>query len=313
MLLGLVRPTSGTALINGQPFGRLGRPAGVVGAVLEAQGFHPRRTARNHMHVYAAAAGVPDGRADQLLELVGLGSAAGLKVGGYSLGMRQRLALATALIGDPQILLLDEPANGLDPEGITWLRTFLQGFARTGRTVLMSSHLLAEVGQTVDQVVIIASGRTVYQGRLDDLRDSQQGRVIVRPSDPAALLAALRGKGIGPVGPTPDGQLVVIGAGTKDVADIALAAGVSIYGIHEDKPDLERLFFQLTGGQSVGPVGYPPPVPFLGQPPPPGAPPQHWQVQPPAPPSAWAPPPTVDPLTGRPQDGGPQRDTGGGA
>jgi len=171
MLLGLVKPTGGTATINGRPFHQLGQPGRVVGAVLEAQGFHPARTARNHLRVYAAAIGVPDAQADQVMGLVGLGSAADRKVGGFSLGMKQRLALATALLGDPQVLVLDEPANGLDPEGIAWLRTFLQSYARMGRTVLISSHLLAEVAQTVDSVLILSRGRLVAERRIDELRD----------------------------------------------------------------------------------------------------------------------------------------------
>jgi ABC-2 type transport system ATP-binding protein len=150
MLLGLVRPNAGTALINGVPFERLGNPGRVVGAVLEATSFHPTRKAGDHLRVYAHAMGVPQQRVDQLLGLVGLQLAADRKAGGYSLGMKQRLALATALLGDPQVLVLDEPANGLDPEGIAWLRNFLRNFAYSGRTVLISSHILAEVEQTVD-------------------------------------------------------------------------------------------------------------------------------------------------------------------
>jgi ABC-2 type transport system ATP-binding protein len=249
MLLGLVTPTAGISLINGRPFNQLGNPARVVGAVLEAQGFHPKRTARNHLRVYAAAIGVPDQRADQVLQLVGLGGAADRKTGGFSLGMKQRLALATALLGDPQVLVLDEPANGLDPEGIAWLRTFLQSFARGGRTVLISSHLLAEVEQTVDQVVIISRGQAMYYGSLEQLRRSQQSRVLVQPSDGNALVAALQAEGVTAIEQTPDGRLAVTGAEAKQVADIALQAGVSIYGIQEEQVDLERLFFQLTNGQ----------------------------------------------------------------
>jgi ABC-2 type transport system ATP-binding protein len=249
MLLGLVTPTAGTSLINGRPFNQLGNPARVVGAVLEAQGFHPKRTARNHLRVYAAAIGVPDQRADQVLQLVGLGGAADRKAGGFSLGMKQRLALATALLGDPQVLVLDEPSNGLDPEGIAWLRTFLQSFARGGRTVLISSHLLAEVEQTVDQVVIVSRGQAMYYGPLEQLRRSQQSRVLVQPSDGNALVAALQAQGVTAIEQTPDGRLAVTGAEAKRVADIALQAGVSIYGIQEEQVDLERLFFQLTNGQ----------------------------------------------------------------
>src|SRR5688500_399241 len=178
MLLGLVKPTGGTATINGRLFHQLGQPGRVVGAVLDEQGFHPARSARNHLTVYAAAI---DAQADQVLGLVGLASAADRKVGGFSLGMKQRLALATALLGDPQVLVLDEPANGLDPEGIAWLRTFLQSYARMGRTVLISSHLLAEVEQTVDEVVIVSSGQTMYYGTLEHIRQQQQSSVFVQP------------------------------------------------------------------------------------------------------------------------------------
>ncbi|TQM82889.1 ABC-2 type transport system ATP-binding protein [Saccharothrix saharensis] len=281
MLLGLVTPTAGIGLINGRPFGQLGNPGRVVGAVLEAQGFHPKRTARDHLRVYAAAIGVPDSRADQVLGLVGLAAAGDRKAGGYSLGMKQRLALATALLGDPQILVLDEPANGLDPEGIAWLRTFLQSYARSGRTVLISSHLLAEVEQTVDQVVIISRGQTMYYGPLDHLRSRQQGRVLVQPSDVGALVGALREDGVTAIEQLPDGRIAVGGVDAKQVADTALKAGVSIYGLQEEKADLERLFFQLTNGQYAAPGQYAQPVAYQQ----PGyqAPPQGYQQQPPPP------------------------------
>ncbi|WP_083268045.1 ABC transporter ATP-binding protein [Lentzea guizhouensis] len=251
MLLGLVKPTSGIATINGRPFHQLGQPGRVVGAVLEAQGFHPSRTARSHLRVYAAAIGVPDAQADQVLGLVGLATAADRNVGGFSLGMKQRLALATALLGDPQVLVLDEPANGLDPEGIAWLRTFLQSYARMGRTVLISSHLLAEVEQTVDQVVIISRGQTMFYGPLEKLRQSQSKRVLVQPSDVGTLANVLRAASVH-VEQLPDGRLAVSGVDAKYVADAALQAGVSIYGIQEEQVDLERLFFQLTSGQYAG-------------------------------------------------------------
>ncbi|WP_113694270.1 ABC transporter ATP-binding protein [Amycolatopsis albispora] len=249
MLLGLVKPTQGSATINGRTHDQLGNPARVVGSVLENEGFHPKRTARNHLLVYAAAIGVPDQRADEVLGLVGLGSAAHRKAGDFSLGMRQRLALATALLGDPQVLVLDEPANGLDPEGIAWLRTFLRSFAKGGRTVLVSSHLLAEVEQTIDQVVIISRGQTMYHGRVDQLRGSQQSRVVVLPSDGNKLGTALREAGVADVQPMPDGWLTVAGATARQVGDLALAQGVAIYGLREETADLEKLFFQLTAGQ----------------------------------------------------------------
>ncbi|MET9224734.1 ABC transporter ATP-binding protein [Lentzea sp. NPDC003310] len=261
MLLGLVKPTSGTATINGRPFHQLGHPARVVGAVLEAQGFHPNRTARNHLRVYAAAIGVPDAQADQVLGLVGLSGAADRNVGGFSLGMKQRMAVATALLGDPQVLVLDEPANGLDPEGIAWLRNFLQSFARMGRTVLISSHLLAEVEQTVDQVVIVSRGQTMYYGPLDHLRQQQQRRVFVQPSDIGALATALQAEGVHGLEQLPDGRLAVSGVDSKHVADAALRAGVSVYGIQEEQADLEQIFFRLTSGQYAAPA----PAPYQQQ------------------------------------------------
>jgi ABC-2 type transport system ATP-binding protein len=268
--LGLLTPTSGSALINGVPFNQIPDPGRVVGAVLEAQGFHPRRSSRNHLRVYAAAIGVPDSRVDVVLQLVGLGAAGNRMAGGFSLGMRQRLALATALLGDPQILVLDEPANGLDPEGIAWLRTFLKSFAQTGRTVLVSSHGLAEIEQTVDRLVIISRGMTVYNGALDDLRRTQQNKVLVRPSDPEKLIGALREDNIYNVESTQDGWLIIGGVVSEQIADIALRAEVSVYDMRTETPNLEQLYFALTQGQytpgQYAPAGYVPP----GQQPPAG-------------------------------------------
>ncbi|MGH9029306.1 MAG: ABC transporter ATP-binding protein, partial [Acidimicrobiales bacterium] len=166
MLLGLVSPSSGTALVNGASYRDLPDPTRTVGAVLEASGFHPARTARNHLRTIAAVDGIDDARVDEVLELVGLAADARRKVGGYSLGMRQRLELARAMLGDPEVLVLDEPANGLDPQGIAWIRGFLRWFASSGKMVLVSSHLLAEASQTVDDVIILAHGRLVAHGPL---------------------------------------------------------------------------------------------------------------------------------------------------
>jgi ABC-2 type transport system ATP-binding protein len=175
MLLGLVTPTAGTATIAGQPYHELTNPKATVGAMLEASGFHPGRSAANSLRVIAAAAGLPRSRVDEVLAEVDLADAAGRRVGGFSLGMRQRLGLAGALLGDPQVLVLDEPGNGLDPEGIRWLRGFLRRYAEQGRTVLVSSHALAEVAQTVDRVVIIARGRLVAHSTLAEL--TQRGNL----------------------------------------------------------------------------------------------------------------------------------------
>src|SRR5262245_12968157 len=176
LLLGLAEPTSGKALLFGRCYRQLDEPARRVGAVLESNDFHPGRTGRNHLRILAVAAGIPEGRVEEVLDLVELGAAGDRRVKGYSLGMRQRLGLAAALLGDPELLVLDEPANGLDPAGVNWLRRFLHRFADQGRTVLVSSHMLAEASQTVDHVVIIDRGRLVTSGRLDELTES--GRTL---------------------------------------------------------------------------------------------------------------------------------------
>jgi ABC-2 type transport system ATP-binding protein len=169
MLLGLAAPTAGRATIGGRVYARIPDPAREVGAVLDAAQFHPGRTGRNHLRVFAKAAGEPETRVDTLLRRTGLEDAAHKRVGKYSLGMRQRLALATALLGDPRVLVLDEPANGLDPHGIRWLRDFLRAQRDEGRTVLLSSHVLAEVAQVVDHVIVLARGRLVAEGAVDEI------------------------------------------------------------------------------------------------------------------------------------------------
>ncbi len=179
IILGLARPSGGQALIGDQPYRDLRQPRRVVGAVLESTGFHPGRQARNHLRITARAVGLPAGRVDEVLDQVGLAGDAHRRVGGYSLGMRQRLGLAAALLGDPAVLVLDEPANGLDPAGMAWLRDLLRKLAADGRTVLVSSHVLAEVAQTVDDVAIVHRGRLRYAGGLADLAGT-----------PAALEAA---------------------------------------------------------------------------------------------------------------------------
>ena len=175
MLAGLVVPDAGAATISGHAYSRLAAPGREAGEVLEAAGFHPARTGRDHLRVYCTASGYPLRRADEVLELTGLAAAGRRKARGYSLGMRQRLALAAALLGDPVALILDEPANGLDPEGIAWLRGLLRDFARSGRTVLYSSHVLPEVEQLADHVVIVSSGRLVRQGTLAELTGGRGG------------------------------------------------------------------------------------------------------------------------------------------
>src|SRR3982751_4830407 len=196
MLVGLVTPTSGSATFDGRRYVDLEMPARRVGAVLEASSFHPGRRALDHLLVLASAAGLPEQRAAAALDQVGLSEHARRRVGGFSLGMRQRLGLAAALLGEPSVLILDEPANGLDPEGVHWLRHFLRSHADRGGTVLVSSHLLAEVAQTVDDVVIIADGRLVTQASLADLAQPSRSGVRVRTPHAETLRTALTAEGI---------------------------------------------------------------------------------------------------------------------
>ena len=251
MLLGLVRPTSGTATIGGAAYAKLKNPLQTVGAVLEASSFHPGRTGANHLKIYAQAAGISHSRIDETLGLVGLANAAGRKVGGYSLGMRQRLGLAYALLGDPGVLVLDEPANGLDPEGIKWLRGFLQQLAREGRTVLVSSHLLAEVQQTADAVLILADGRRVFNGSISDLVDPAEQVTIVDSGDRSGLVAALRDAGI-PSEVLRSG-VMVRSADPAEVGRAAAAAGIPLTALQRRGPALEEIFLELVSGMRVHP------------------------------------------------------------
>jgi ABC-2 type transport system ATP-binding protein len=252
MLLGLVTPTSGTATVGGRPYRELADPLRRVGAVLEAGGFHPGRTARDHLRVLATAAGLAPGRVDQVLDQVGLAGAAGRRVGGFSLGMRQRLGLASALLGDPEVLVLDEPANGLDPEGVRWLRGLVRGLAAEGRTVLVSSHLLAEVAQTVDQVVIIDRGRLVAQSSVDALTAGAERTVRVRTPQPERLRDLLVARGASVTLDGPDG-LVVGGATTEQVGQAAAAGGVVLHEMRFDRSNLEDVFLALTGKEGDRP------------------------------------------------------------
>jgi ABC-2 type transport system ATP-binding protein len=252
-LLGLVTPSSGRALIDGRPYRDLPDPTTLVGAALEASGFHPGRTGRNHLRVVAAASGQPDARVDEVLEIVDLQNAGRRRVVEYSLGMRQRLSLATALIGDPGVLILDEPANGLDPEGIAWLRSFLRDQAARGCTVLVSSHVLSEVQQTVDDVVIINAGALVHAGPLSGLDDAGTSLVIVRTPDVERLqteLAALSGPDQAPVAISgrPDGALSVSGLSAAQIGHAAFVAGCELHELAAQSQDLERVFLELTGG-----------------------------------------------------------------
>jgi ABC-2 type transport system ATP-binding protein len=244
VLLGLVSPTSGTATIDGRRYADLPDPMRMVGASLEASSFHPGRTARDHLRILALSAGIPASRADDAIAQVALTEAADRRVGGYSLGMRQRLALAAALLGDPQVLLLDEPSNGLDPEGIAWLRGFLRHFASQGRTVLVSSHVLAEVQQTVDHVVIISRGRLVTSSPLAALTQNHAAEVRVRTPDADRLQAALEAQGAQVT--TADSMLHVSGLSPAEIGHTALREAVELHELVQEESDLEQVFLALT-------------------------------------------------------------------
>jgi ABC-2 type transport system ATP-binding protein len=252
MVLNLVTPTAGTATIGGQRYADLPDPLRTVGAVLEASAAHKGRTGRNHLRVVCAAAGLPDSRADEALELVGLMPAAKRKFKGYSLGMRQRLGIAAAVLGDPKVLILDEPANGLDPEGIRWMRGLLRGLASEGRTVLVSSHLLSEMELLADDVVIIAAGRLVRQGPVRDVVGSMstEAGVRVRTPQAEALEAELKQAGA-TVTAGVDGVLFVTGIAAPAVGAAALRVNAELHELVTQRPDLEQVFLELTQGKAT--------------------------------------------------------------
>ncbi|EXJ52611.1 multidrug ABC transporter ATPase [Microbacterium sp. MRS-1] len=249
ILLALVRATSGSATIGGRRYSELRHPLQTVGAALEASSFHPGRTAAGHLTVAVQAAGLPRGRVDEVLGLVGLADAAGRKVGGFSLGMRQRLSLAYTLLGDPGVLVLDEPANGLDPEGIKWLRGFLGQLASEGRTVLVSSHMLAEVQQTVSALLVISRGRLVFEGDIGDLVGADDVATVIDAPDRTALANALDAAGIAYT-PLRSG-FTVRGAEPAHLGAIAAAAGVALSHLQRRGPVLEEVFLELVNGTRV--------------------------------------------------------------
>jgi ABC-2 type transport system ATP-binding protein len=248
VLLGLARPSSGTARIDGEPYASLRDPAGKVGAVLDSSGFHPGRKGRNHLRVLAAAAGIPKGRVDEMLKLVELEGDGSRRVKGYSLGMKQRLNLAAALLGDPEVLVLDEPANGLDPQGIRWLRDFLRSLSAEGRTVLVSSHVLAEVSQTVDEVVVIHKGRLRAHSTLAELtrRGSGERLVRVRSPDAARLAEAMRAAGA-MVKEDGSQRLSISNATPEQVGELAAQGGIVLHElVAAEDSSLEDAFLEMT-------------------------------------------------------------------
>ncbi|MEU4801578.1 ATP-binding cassette domain-containing protein [Actinosynnema sp. NPDC023587] len=247
MILGLDRPSSGKVLIDGTPYAKLDRPLRTVGALLDAKWVHPNRSARAHLQWLAKSNGLPVRRVDEVLDLVGLSKVAKRRAGGFSLGMSQRLGIAGALLGDPKVLLFDEPVNGLDPEGILWIRRFMQGLAAEGRTVLVSSHLLSEMAVTATDLVVIGRGKLISQSSTEEFVErSAENTVKVRSPHADKLGALLVDKGF-TVHEDADTLLTVSGASSDQIGDIAASAGVVLHELSPQRGSLEEAFMRLTG------------------------------------------------------------------
>ena len=244
-IVGLSRPTAGRALINGTPIDAVQPDVGTLGVYIEPSGVHPGRSGRDHLRSLAALAGLPRSRVDEVLAIVGLEQAAGRRVGKYSMGMRQRLGLGSALLGDPEILVLDEPLNGLDPQGIRWLRTFLRERAASGGTVLLSSHVLTEAAQTVDDVVVINRGRLVRQGPIDELGRSGGGVLVSTPTRERLATAVQRAGGRAEY-QNGNGRLLIEGMDAAQVGELAHAERVVVHELASRGGSLEDVFFSLT-------------------------------------------------------------------
>ncbi|MFZ1063706.1 MAG: ABC transporter ATP-binding protein [Acidimicrobiales bacterium] len=245
IILGLDHPTKGRVTIDGKAYQDLKSPLHEVGALLDAKAVHPGRTARNHLRSLAVSNRIKKSRVDDVLEFVGIASVADKKVGGFSLGMSQRLGIAAALLGDPPVLLFDEPVNGLDPEGIRWIREFFRSLAKEGRTVFVSSHLMSEMALTADQIIVIGRGALITQGSVDDLTATAQGTVLVRASDLTGLtkvLEALKAH----VQASSDSSLTVSGLTSDQVGEAAHKAGIAVFELTPQRASLEEVFMDLT-------------------------------------------------------------------
>jgi ABC-2 type transport system ATP-binding protein len=244
LILGLDFATSGSATVNGKRYRELVQPLREVGALLDAKAVHPGRSARQHLRALAASNRLAARRVDEVLELTGISSVADKKVGTFSMGMSQRLGIAAALLGDPGILLFDEPVNGLDPEGIRWIRDLFQSLAREGRTVFVSSHLMSEMALTAEQIIVIGRGRLITQGSVDELTAGAKSEVYVRARDTSALEDALRARAVTfrPEGP----GFVVASLDAEAIGDLALAAGVALSTLTPQRASLEEVFMDLT-------------------------------------------------------------------
>jgi ABC-2 type transport system ATP-binding protein len=246
VVMGLDSPSAGSATVNGRSYGDLPWPLWEVGAVLEAKAIHPGRSARSHLWMLAQTNGIKKSRVDELLDLVGLTSVAETRAGKFSLGMSQRLGIAAAMLGDPEVLILDEPVNGLDPDGVRWVRNFLRGLAREGRTVFVSSHLMSEMAVTADEVVVIGKGRLITQAPIAELTSrSGQSYVRVRSPEVAQLRAAIEKQG-GRTGLDDDGALSVYRLGAAEIGEIAAREGIVLHELRQQSASLEEAYMELT-------------------------------------------------------------------
>ncbi|MFZ3452177.1 ABC transporter ATP-binding protein [Arthrobacter sp. 7Tela_A1] len=249
LIVGLDHPTAGKVSVNGKPYDRHRMPLHEVGALLEAKAVHPKRSAYNHLRAMAATEGIPASRVNEVIELTGLGPAARKRVGGFSLGMGQRLGIAAALLGDPQTLILDEPVNGLDPEGVKWVRFLVKGLAAEGRTVFISSHLMSEMAVTADHLIVIGRGRILADAPIDEvLTGGQKERVLVRTDDADALAAAVGSPDV-QVRRTAADELEILGLPARSIAETAFARGILITGLVPQQETLEDAYMELTGGE----------------------------------------------------------------
>lgn len=253
MLMGLDRPTSGSITVMGKPYAEHRNPLNVVGALLDAKGVHPGRTARSHLRALAATHGIGDARVSRVLELTGLDSVAHKRVGGFSLGMGQRLGIAAALLGDPEVLVLDEPVNGLDPDGVLWVRNFVRSFAAEGRTVLLSSHLMSEMAQTADHVIVLGRGSVIADAPMEDLLAAGGGGVqrTVRVVSPDAIRLGelLRAQGARSTQQSGGNELLLEGIAAEQVGETAAAHGIVLHALVADSVSLEDAYLELTRGE----------------------------------------------------------------
>ena len=251
MLVGLDRPTSGSITVLGKPYAEHRNPLSVVGALLDAKGVHPGRSARSHLRALAATHGISDARVNKVLELTGLESVAHKRVGGFSLGMGQRLGIAAALLGDPQVLVLDEPVNGLDPDGVLWVRSFVRAFAAEGRTVLLSSHLMSEMAQTADHVIVLGRGSVIADAPIAELIAGGSGQRTVRVTSPESIRLGelLRAQGARSTQQSDGDEILLQGITAAQVGELAAANGIVLHGLSTDTASLEDAYLELTRGE----------------------------------------------------------------